>query len=275
MAVESILGRLPRALRLRGVRRENLRSGFPAELKERVEAIRWVHRIELGDGYRTPGEWNTDWVLNSLSLPDLEGKTVLDVGAWDGFYSFEAERRGAKRVLATDHFCWSGPGWGTRAGFDLAHEIRGSKVEALDVDVLELGPENAGVHDVVLFLGVLYHLRNPLLALEHIASVTGEVAIVETLIDATHTRRPTLTFYGGRSKPFRLYDHYRHDTSTWFAPNEAAVRTMLEDVGFRKVVRVGPTWPAWLLRYPLHLANQLLPFVVANLNQRAVFHAYK
>ena len=46
----------------------------------------------------------------------VQGRTVLDVGAWDGFYAFEAERRGASRVLATDHFCWSGPGWGTKDG---------------------------------------------------------------------------------------------------------------------------------------------------------------
>ena len=56
-----------------------------------------------------------------LKLPKrLDGRTVLDVGAWDGFYSFEMERRGAAKVLATDHFCWGGNGWASQDGFNLA-----------------------------------------------------------------------------------------------------------------------------------------------------------
>src|ERR1051326_1573020 len=94
----------------------------PEELKQKVAAIQWWHRIDLGNGIITPGRDQTQDRLPGLGIPeDLRGLSVLDIGAWDGFFSFEAERRGAKRVLATDHFCWSGPGWGTKDGFDFIH----------------------------------------------------------------------------------------------------------------------------------------------------------
>ncbi|HEY8641609.1 MAG TPA: TIGR04290 family methyltransferase, partial [Candidatus Dormibacteraeota bacterium] len=92
------------------------------QLKREVAAHRWFHTIDLGDGVVTPGDDDSPAKLRTLGLPDrLDGLSVLDVGAWDGFFSFEAERRGAARVLATDDFCWSGPGWGSKAGFDLVH----------------------------------------------------------------------------------------------------------------------------------------------------------
>ena len=68
--------------------------------------------------------------------------SVLDVGAWDGFFSFEAERRGAARVLAIDSFSWEGDGWGSKAGFELAHEALGSRVESRTIDVLDLSPRD-------------------------------------------------------------------------------------------------------------------------------------
>ena len=79
--------------------------------------------------------------------------TVLDIGSWDGFFAFEAERRGASRVLATDSFCWNGDGWGTKDG-SIARKVFNSKVEDLEIDVLELSPEKVGTFDLVLCLGV-------------------------------------------------------------------------------------------------------------------------
>jgi len=77
-----------------------------------------------------------------LALPeDLSGMSVLDIGSWDGFFAFEAERRGASRVLATDSFCWSGEGWGNKDGFNLVRNVLNSKVEDLDIDIMELSPE--------------------------------------------------------------------------------------------------------------------------------------
>jgi tRNA (mo5U34)-methyltransferase len=132
------------------------------ELKKEVAKISWYHTIDLGHGVVTPGTDNSPARLRKLALhEDLRGSTVLDIGAWDGFFSFEAERRGASRVLATDSFCWGGGGPGTKDGFELARKTLNSKVEDMNVDVLELSPEIVGVFDLVLFLGVLYHMRHP------------------------------------------------------------------------------------------------------------------
>ncbi|MHC4083278.1 MAG: methyltransferase domain-containing protein, partial [Planctomycetota bacterium] len=128
-------------------------------LRQQVGKIRWYHRIDLGDGVVTPGVDPSPQKLERLHLPeDLSGQTVLDVGAWDGFFSFEAERRGAARVLATDSYAWSGVDWGTKQGFELARARLGSTVQDMDVDVFDLSPQCVGVFDVTLFLGVLYHL---------------------------------------------------------------------------------------------------------------------
>ena len=108
---------------------------------------------------------------------------MIDIGAWDGFFSFEAERRGAARVLAVDSFCWSGAGWGKKAGFELAREALRSKVEDAEIEVLDLDPNRIGVFDVVLFLGVLYHMRHPLLALEKVAAVTKGLLVLEAKVD--------------------------------------------------------------------------------------------
>ena len=105
-------------------RRSSPRTPYPAEmqnqqLKAQVDSIEWYHSISLPGGVVTPGVNNSPVALERLQLPaSLSGKTVLDIGAWDGFYSFEAARRGASRVLATDSFVWNGR-WG-QTGFNLA-----------------------------------------------------------------------------------------------------------------------------------------------------------
>lgn len=198
------------------------------ELKREVAGVKWWHRIDLGNGIVTPGLDDSTAKLSILRLPErLEGMTVLDIGAWDGFFSFEAERRGAKRVLATDSFCWGGEGWGTKAGFELARKAMNSKVEDMEIDILDISPERVGLFDVVLFLGVLYHMRHPLLALERMFSVTGKLLILETHVDMCLTKRPVLAFYPGAE----LYN----DPTNWWGPNPTAVEAMLTVVGFRKI----------------------------------------
>ena len=198
------------------------------QLARRARDIRWYHTMDLGLGVKTQGNYEPAKVLERFQLPDrLDGKSVLDIGAWDGFYSFEAERRGASRVLAVDHYSWDGVGWGSKAGFDLAHEVLGSKVEDLQIDVLDLSSERVGTFDIVLFLGVLYHMKHPLLALERVFEVTGEQLILETEIDMTWTRRPAAAFYPGRELAMS-------DTN-WWGPNITAVEGMLRTVGFRDV----------------------------------------
>jgi SAM-dependent methyltransferase len=209
----------------------------PKTLPERVKRIRWFHTIDLGGGIVTPGiEKTTAKKLEYIGLPeDLSGKTVLDVGAWDGFFSFECERRGAERVLATDSVMWrleTG-----KAGFETAREALGSRVDALEVDVMELSPQHVGgTFDIVLFLGVLYHMRDPMLALEHAASVTGERMIIETHLDMLHVPTAAMAFY-----PF---DELAGDFSNWVGPNLLAVDGMLRASGFREVLISKPTWAA-------------------------------
>ncbi len=241
------------------------------ELRDAATRIRWYHSMDLGRGVVTRGYTDPHPYLKRLNLPArLDGLSVLDIGAWDGFYSFEAERRGAKRVLATDHFCWSGSGWGTKAGFDLAHRAYGSRVESLDIDVMELTPERVGTFDLVLFLGVLYHVRHPMLALERVFSVTGRQLILETHVDMLFSARPACAFY-----PRAELDE---DATNWFGPNPAAVIAMLRDVGFQRVETV------WRPRgFPMRLARAIgfvairgEPFRLARISQsRCVVHAWR
>src|SRR5512132_120226 len=200
-------------------------------LKSRADAIRWYHTIDLGGGVVTNGVDDTPQRLERVRLPaSLGGLSVLDIGAWDGFFSFECERRGAARVVAADHYSWHGGGWGTKAGFNLAREALGSRVEDVDIDVMDLSPERVGTFDIVLFLGVLYHLRHPFLALERIAPLARQRLIVETVIDMVGIRRPAMAFYPGRE----LND----DPTNWWAPNVPAMRGMLRSVGFERVETV-------------------------------------
>jgi tRNA (mo5U34)-methyltransferase len=197
-------------------------------LKREVAAIEWWHTIDLGHGVVTPGVDPSAARLPQIQFPiDLTNKTVLDIGAWDGFFSFEAERRGARRVLATDSFCWGRGGWGTKAGFELARRALGSRIEDLDIDPTELTPEKVGTFDLVLFLGVLYHMRHPLLALERVASVTRGQLILQTQVDLLPITRPAMAFYERAE--------CNNDPTNWCGPNPAAVMAMLRSVGFREV----------------------------------------
>ena len=235
------------------------------ELRRRVAEVRWFHTIDLGDGVITPGEDDTPAKLRTLHLPqDLTGISVLDIGAWDGFFSFEAERRGATRILATDDFCWGGDGWGTKAGFHLAHRALGSKVESKEIGVLDLSPETVGVFDLVFFLGVLYHMRHPLLALERVASVTGRHLILETGVDMAWFRKPLIAFYPGAEAA--------GDPTNWCGPNPAAVVAMLKVVGFRRVQVVDRLAP---LRALARSARQSLATRQLFLISRYVFHAWR
>lgn len=242
-------------------------------LAERARAIRWFHTMDLGQGVQTDGITDTRYRLNLIDMPEsLSGLTVLDVGAWDGFFSFEAERRGAKRVVASDHYSWHGVGWGTgngKAGFELAREALGSHVEDRDIDVMDLSPDTVGVFDVVLFLGVLYHLQDPLGALARVASVTGKLLILESAVDMVGLRRPAAAFYPGRE--------LNNDPSNWWGPNHAAVVGMLRHCGFKTVdVRTPPrSAPYRAARAIFHKIKGKNSLVGAYRQDRGVFHAYK
>jgi tRNA (mo5U34)-methyltransferase len=240
------------------------------DLAARVAAHRWYHTIDLGNGIVTKGVDDTPVRLAQAKLPaSFAGKTVLDIGAWDGFFSFEAERRGAARVLATDHYSWHGTGWGNKAGFEMARTALGSRVEDQSIDVMDLSVERVGTFDIVFFLGVLYHLPHPFLALEKIAALTRELLIVETVVDMIGIGRPAMAFYPGRE--------LNNDPTNWWAPNIPAMHGMLTAVGFTHVetmtaMKPAPYRAARALSHAMRGKNTLAS---AYRQDRAVFHAKK
>ncbi|WP_213979269.1 class I SAM-dependent methyltransferase [Sphingomonas sp. dw_22] len=199
-----------------------------SELGQAVQAREWFHRIDLGDGLITPGGDDSPYKLTALGLPkDLSGKSVLDVGAWDGFFSFECERRGGAQVVASDSYCWNGQGVFDGGGFRLAHAALESRVVPLNASVEQLDPAVHGTFDYVLFLGVLYHARDPLGYLAKVRALCRGTAIIETVVDALDVDRPALIFYPGAT--------LNRDGSNFFGPNEAAVIAMCKEVGFSRV----------------------------------------
>ncbi len=200
------------------------------ELRQRVFARQWFHTLDLGDGIVTPGCDPSSEKVGYLGLPErLDGLSVLDIGAYDGFFSFECERRGAARVVAADYYCWTYGGMATKEGFDIAKAALGSRVEEKRIPVDELSPLT-GMFDLVLFLGVLYHAPDMIRYLRAVRSVCRHQMILETEVDALDYLRPAAVFYPGAS--------LNNDASNFWGPNPACVEAMLDEVGFRKIERV-------------------------------------
>ena len=197
------------------------------DIRAAIGGVTWYHQIDLGHGVITPGSDATIERMKFVGMPrDLSGMSVLDIGAWDGAFSFEAERRGAARVVAVDSFCWSGEGWGTKAGFECARKVLDSRVEDRELEVLDLSPDTVGEFDLVLFLGVLYHLKHPLLALERVASVCRGQLIMWTQVDMLDCDRPAAAFYPGTE--------LNNDPTNWWGLNPAAAIGMLQTAGFTR-----------------------------------------
>jgi len=201
-------------------------------ISEKVKKYFWFHSIDLGNGIVTPGrktpELHAAEAAAIFAPITMDGATVLDIGAWNGFYSFEAKRRGASRVLATDHYCWNHEDLRGRETFELARSTLGLDVEALDIDVTELSPERVGgTFDVVLFLGVFYHLFDPIDGLCRAASLATEVLVVETHTDLWDIDRPAMVMYPGRELD--------GDPTSWWGPNNACVRELLNTMGFSRI----------------------------------------
>ena len=205
------------------------------ELQAAVTKMSWFHQIELPHGITTPGIDQSKLKFGALGLPsDMSGKTVLDIGAWDGYFSFACEQRGAK-VLATDHHCWGGKA-NRKHGFDFAKKVLGSSVGEKVIRVEDLSPSSVGTFDIVLFLGVLYHAADPLGYLKLVRSVTKGYAVIETRVDLLEIDKPALAYYPSAS--------LGGDGTNFFGPNALAVAGMCKDVGFSRVETVSHYHPA-------------------------------
>lgn len=198
--------------------------------------IHWWHRIQLPDGSYTPGIVNHgpdggDWPTTRFGLPtDCTGLNIIDIGAWDGFFSFEAEKRGAEYVLATDAPVEQGGTWAGTDGFNFARKALDSKVEWFQFNV-EKHPKKDNQlaykgFDLVLCYGVMYHLKNPLAAVENLMYMVnkGGMVLVETAI-SINGEVPVLEYRPG----------FDGDPTNYFYPNTAWVEEAFKQNGAKLV----------------------------------------
>jgi len=189
------------------------------------ETVDWYQTWEIFDGIFTPGIVSIAENYARLGLPaDLSGKRVLDIGANNGCMSFECERRGAAEVIGLE------PYGDETHGFERIREVVAStKTRFVIGSVYELDPEVLGYFDVVIFSGVLYHLRYPLLAIDNIRQVATADVFVETHVSDNELIPPVLDL--PLWKFYRL-NELSHDYSNWFGPNITAVIDAFESAGF-------------------------------------------
>jgi tRNA (mo5U34)-methyltransferase len=188
----------------------------------------WYHSFDLPDGTHLEGIIPVDaleWRWSRYPIPAvLKGKRLLDTGAWDGWFSFEAERRGAE-VTAID--CVEIP------NFLEIHRKLGSRVDYRILDFYELPEARLGTFDYVLFLGILYHLKHPLLALEMVCALTTDTAIVESFVIDGDTWRehigdvPAMEFYET--------DELGNQLDNWIGPSVGCLLAMCRAAGFARV----------------------------------------
>ena len=164
----------------------------------------WYSPLDLGFGINTGSERTQrrfERRLKLLQIPaDLTGLRVLDIATWDGFFAFEMEKRGAE-VTAID--MWDdGQFSGAFQQFDFARRVKRSKIHFERLDAHDISAERLGTFDLVFCAGLLYHLRNPLLALEAIRTVCRGQLILETvgMIPFLHRSFPMITFFPGDAK---------------------------------------------------------------------------
>jgi tRNA (mo5U34)-methyltransferase len=242
---------------------ETVPTGFtPSVLRDYVGRMGWYHQIDLGDGVMTPAmkshaDISREWEL--FELNDLTGKSLLDIGGVDGAYAFLAEQAKASRVAVLDHYLWAtdpdhyariyreytdkgetppapheSKAWHpdttpSRWRFDTARQVLHSRVEAIPLDFMDCDLAAIGIWDVVLYLGVLYHMPDPVQALRRVAAVTREQVIIET--EAMFVRghpEPLWRFFPG--------GELNNDRSNWWVPNLAALMGLVGAAGFSDAV---------------------------------------
>jgi tRNA (mo5U34)-methyltransferase len=212
-------------------------------IRERVAALGdWFHNLNLGGVQTAPNHFLGDypavkWRQFADAIPqDLSGRSVLDVGCNGGFYSIEMKRRGAARVVGVD----SDTRYLAQARF--AAEVHGADIEFREMSVYEL-PALDERFDIVLFMGVLYHLRHPLLALDILHEhMCRDLLVFQSMLRgsaAVPALKPDYSFsesdhFEDEAYP-RLYfveQKYAGDPTNWWIPNRACAEAMLRSAGF-------------------------------------------
>ena len=213
------------------------------EIRRRVDALGpWFHNLDLNGVSTAPAHFLGDyprvkWRRFAGVIPDsLQGMTVLDIGCNAGFYAMEMKRRGADRVLGLD----TDDDYLAQARF--ASDINGLKIEFRKLstyDIATLGEK----FDLVIFMGVLYHLRHPLLALDLIHEhVARDLLLFQSMLRGSSEVEPVERNYDfwttghfdrpGYPKMHFIEHKYADDPTNWWAPNRACVEAMLRSAGF-------------------------------------------
>lgn len=216
------------------------------EIERRVRELGpWFHNLSIDGVVTAPEHYLGDypavkWRRFAHAIPeDLSGKTVLDVGCNAGFYSLEMKRRGAERVVAID----SDERFLSQARF--VAEVSGVDIEFHKLSVYDVGALGERF-DIVLFLGVLYHLRHPLLALDLIhASVAKDLMVFQSMQRGSTEVAPVEADYDfdaeevfdlpGFPKLHFVEHRYANDMTNWWIPNQACAEAMLRSSGFEIV----------------------------------------
>ena len=217
------------------------------EILSELERLQpWFHRIDLGGGLYTKtesvmgepvdhpaGPWET---IGKCLPEDLSGKSVLDVGCNAGFYAIEAKRRGASRVLGVD---------GQRQHVRQAVFVRkllGLDIEYRRMNVYELTRRRVGLFDITLALGLVYHLKHLVLALENLYEVTRELLVVETAILPPERTPESFAHPLGREvmllHPLAYVENppeAKEQVFNWFLPGVEALTALLRNTGFDEV----------------------------------------
>jgi tRNA (mo5U34)-methyltransferase len=221
----------------------NAHQFSPEEIRARVEALGpWFHNLELGGVQTAPRHFLGDYPsvkwrrFCAAIAPDLSGRTVLDIGCNAGFYSMEMKRRGAARVLGID----SEEEYLAQARF--AAEVNGLDIEFQNLSVYDVGAIGERF-DLVLFMGVLYHLRHPLLALDLIHEhVAGDMLVFQSMQRGSRQVEALEENYDfwithqfdrpGYPKLHFVEKRYADDWTNWWVPNRACAEAMLRSAGF-------------------------------------------
>jgi tRNA (mo5U34)-methyltransferase len=219
---------------------------MPEEIERRVRALGdWFHNLDLAGVRTAPTHFLGDypmvkWRRFAHAIPaDLSGQSVLDIGCNGGFYSLEMKRRGAERVVAIDR----DERYLAQARF--AAEVTGADIEFRQLDVYDIGQLEERF-DLVLFMGVFYHLRHPLLALDLLYEhAVGGTLVFQSLLRGSpdtalfETDYPfceTKVFSRDEFPRMHFVEHrYAGDETNWWIPNRACAEAMLRSAGFRIV----------------------------------------
>ena len=213
------------------------------QIRQRVEELgEWFHNLDLGGVKTAPDHFLGDypqikWQQFSSAVPeDLTGKSVLDVGCNAGFYSIQMKRRGAARVVAID----TDEQYLEQARF--AAKISEAEIEFRKLSVYRVGDLRERF-DLVLFMGVLYHLRHPLLALELLQEhVVADLLVTQSLLRGARDNMDVPrdfpfweTEIFGRDEFPRMYfveQRFANDPTNWWIPNRSCFEAMLRSAGF-------------------------------------------